>query len=109
MQKPTEKPAFQAAVKFIPGPWKTEQAQRPPHHLLVIGPRGQTVAIVFKRSETDDKQGIANAHLVEQAPTLFDLLACALDEYEQHNGRRVEGPHWSVEARDILDRCEGKR
>jgi len=94
---------------FIPGPWVTEQAQKPPHHLLVLGPRGQGIALVFKRGVADEAQGIANACLIVQAPALFDLLVLALDEYEQHNGRRLEGPHWSVEARECLDRCEGKR
>lgn len=33
---------------------------------------------------------------------VVEALEDALDEYEQHNGRILEGPHWSVNARAAL-------
>lgn len=58
-------------VKFAPGPWHTTQAQRPPHHLMVINARGFAVGMVFKRTLADDELCFANARLIEHAPALF--------------------------------------
>lgn len=77
---------------------------------MIYGKGGGAVGCLFERDPLlqNDEVAQANAHLIEQAPVLKELLAIALDEYEQHNGRRAVGPHWSVEARDILDRAEGR-
>jgi len=96
---------------FTPGPWHSEQGQKPPHHLLVIGPRGQGIACVFKRSLTDDPQCFADTALMVQAPALFDALrdvVLSYRSYRRNNGDDETSD--SIElAEEILDRCEGKR
>jgi hypothetical protein len=36
------------------------------------------------------------------------MLETALDEYEEHNGKRLHGPHWSTSARELLARARGE-
>ena len=94
-----------------PGPYKVTRGQKPPHHLVLYDADGSGVAMVFEQNPLlqNDPRALAVVRLFEQAPVLAELLVIALDEYEQHNGRRETGQHWSVEARICLDRAEGKR
>jgi hypothetical protein len=65
------------APAFTPGPWKIDRAQRPPHHLLVLGPKGQAVGMIFVRPPDPTVEQRANADLIEHAPLLFaELVNC---------------------------------
>jgi hypothetical protein len=66
-----------SAPAFTPGPWKIEQAQRPPHHLMVLGPKGQAVGLLFVRPPDPTLEQRANADLIGHAPQLFaELVNC---------------------------------
>jgi hypothetical protein len=54
----------------------------------------------------EETSAATEARIIGAAPKLANLLSCALDEYEQHNGRKSDGPHWSVGARALLETIE---
>jgi hypothetical protein len=101
------------AVKFMPGPWQTQQAERPPHHHLLIDVRGRSIGLVFRQSGSEEETGIANACLIEQAPNLFDLLVTARAMLaDQLAARPVPSEQLVPLCAMIdhaLDRAEGRR
>ncbi len=63
--------------------------------------RSQAEELERLRSDITRQMAIANSEC-NRAERLRELLECALDEYESHNGTNNDARHWSVSARAAL-------